>query len=153
VAATASAQTAASFELSTGKSVMAIGGFSGRDPSITLARFERLVAQGKIHYYIAGGGFGAGPGGPGALAGGGPPPGAFPGGGPPPGGLPGAAPPAGGLPEGGPLPGGGAAGRGLQGGSPASAVESQIQSWVSSHFKSTRAAGTTVYDLTQPKAG
>jgi hypothetical protein len=141
--------------------VMAIGGFSGRDPSITLARFQQLVAQGKIHYYLAGGGFGAGAGfgpdagpggGAGAAPGGGPPPGAFPGGGPPPG-LPGGAPPAGALPGGGPPPGGGAAGRGLPGGSPASAVETRIQSWVSSHFKSRTVAGTTVYDLTQPKAG
>lgn len=159
-AATSSAQTAASFELSTGKSVMAIGGFSGRDPSITLARFEQLVAQGKIHYYVAGGGFGggggfgAGPGGgPGVPPGGGAPPGGFPGGGPPPGGLPGSGPPPGGLPGGGPAAGGSVAGRGIQGGSPSSAVESRIQSWVFSHFKSTTAGGTTVYDLTQPKAG
>ena len=60
VAATSSAQNAAGIELATGKSVMAIGGFSGSDNAITLARFEQLVAQGKIHYYVAGGG---GPGG------------------------------------------------------------------------------------------
>jgi 4-amino-4-deoxy-L-arabinose transferase-like glycosyltransferase len=60
IAATSSAQTAAGLELSTGRSVMAIGGFTGSDNAITLARFEQLVAQGKIHYYVAGGG---GPGG------------------------------------------------------------------------------------------
>ncbi len=153
VAATSSAQTAASLELSTGKSVMAIGGFSGRDPSTTLGRFEQLVAQGKIHYYVSGGGAGGAPGG-GAFPGGGggaPGGGAFPGGGAPPSGFPGGGPPPGGLPGGGP-PAGGLAGRGAPGGSPASAVESQIQSWVSSHYKSTTVNGTTVYDLTQPKA-
>jgi 4-amino-4-deoxy-L-arabinose transferase-like glycosyltransferase len=162
VAATSSAQTAASLELSTGKPVMAIGGFNGRDPSITLARFEQLVAKGKIHYYVSGGGFGGGPGGagggggglPGAgpPAGGGLPPGALPGGGPPPGSLPGGGPPPGALPGGGSSSGGGVAGRGLPGGGRGSAVESQIQSWVASHYKSTTAGGTTVYDLTQPKA-
>ena len=66
IAATSSAQTAAGLELSTGRSVMAIGGFTGSDNAITLARFEQLVAQGKIHYYVAGGG-GAG-GGTGATS-------------------------------------------------------------------------------------
>ena len=55
IAATSSAQTAAGIELATGKSVMAIGGFTGSDNAITLARFEQLVAQGKIHYYVSGG--------------------------------------------------------------------------------------------------
>ncbi len=156
VAATASAQTAASLELSSGNPVMAIGGFSGRDPSITLAGFKRLVAQGKVHYYVSGGGAGGpGPGGAGgaALPGGGTPPGGFPGGGPPPGGLSGGGPPPGGLAgrgaQGAGPPPRGLAGRGAQGGAPASAVESQIQSWVSSHFKSTSVGGTTVYDLTR----
>ena len=45
---------------------MAIGGFTGSDNAITLARFQQLVAQGKIHYYVAGGG-GAG-GGTGATS-------------------------------------------------------------------------------------
>jgi hypothetical protein len=45
---------------------MAIGGFNGTDPSPTLSQFQTYVAQGKIHYFIAGGrGFG-GPGGGGA---------------------------------------------------------------------------------------
>jgi hypothetical protein len=42
---------------------MAIGGFNGSDPSPTLAQFQRYVAAGKIHYFIAGGGFGGGRGG------------------------------------------------------------------------------------------
>jgi hypothetical protein len=66
VAATSSAQTAAPIELATGRSVMAIGGFTGSDPAMTLARFRALVLAGKIGYYIAGGdGPGGGPGGAG----------------------------------------------------------------------------------------
>jgi hypothetical protein len=43
---------------------MAIGGFNGTDPAPTLAQFEKYVAEGKIHYYISGGGgFGGGFGG------------------------------------------------------------------------------------------
>ncbi|HET9761138.1 MAG TPA: hypothetical protein VFP51_15395, partial [Nocardioidaceae bacterium] len=46
--------------------VMAIGGFNGSDPSPTLARFKAYVADGAIHYFIAGGGgFGGRMGGPG----------------------------------------------------------------------------------------
>jgi len=33
---------------------MAVGGFNGTDPSPTLAEFQRLVAEGKIHYFIGG---------------------------------------------------------------------------------------------------
>jgi len=109
---------------------MALGGFSGNDPAITLAGFKALVAAQKVHYYIAGGG----PTGPGAFR---PPAGAPFGLGPPGGGL---APLGGGPPGGGPA---GGAGRG---------PESQIQSWVSSHFKSIKVGGMTVYDLTQAKA-
>ncbi|MBO0727681.1 MAG: hypothetical protein J2P57_00395, partial [Acidimicrobiaceae bacterium] len=60
VAATVGAQGAASYELATGGSVMAIGGFNGTTPSITLAQFETYVAEGRIHYFIAGGGMGGG---------------------------------------------------------------------------------------------
>lgn len=43
---------------------MAIGGFNGSDPYPTLAQFEEYVANGDIHYFIAGGGgMGGGPGG------------------------------------------------------------------------------------------
>jgi len=61
-AATIGSQTAGPLELSSGKAVMAIGGFSGGDNSPTLAQFEKYVAQGKIRYFIAGG-IGGGPGG------------------------------------------------------------------------------------------
>ncbi|MDT0395527.1 glycosyltransferase family 39 protein [Streptomyces edwardsiae] len=62
-AAAIGAQNAASYQLSTGEPVMAIGGFSGTDPSPTLAEFEQYVADGKIHYFVAGGGMGGGMGG------------------------------------------------------------------------------------------
>jgi hypothetical protein len=55
VAATIGGQNSASYQLATGYSVMAIGGFNGSDPSPTLDAFKALVAQGKIHYYIPSG--------------------------------------------------------------------------------------------------
>ena len=39
---------------------MAIGGFNGTDPWPTLAVFQQYVANGEIHYFIAGGRGGAG---------------------------------------------------------------------------------------------
>ena len=174
VAATSSTQNGASLELATGRSVMAIGGFGGNDPAITLARFKQLVAENRIHYYVAGGGFAGGFGGGirggfgggirggigGGIGGGSgdgsgaPFSGGFGGGAAGSPGLPGAtagfpAPPAGG-PGGGPgvragNPTGGPFGRG-------SGVASQIQSWVSKHFRSTTVGGQTVYDLTHPRA-
>jgi 4-amino-4-deoxy-L-arabinose transferase-like glycosyltransferase len=53
--ATVGAQSAATLELSSGKAVMAIGGFTGSDPAPTLAQFERDVADGSVRYFIAGG--------------------------------------------------------------------------------------------------
>jgi len=55
VAATTSDNEAASLELATGESVMSLGGYNGTDNAITLAAFEKLVAAGKIHYYVADG--------------------------------------------------------------------------------------------------
>ncbi|MFJ9563576.1 glycosyltransferase family 39 protein [Streptomyces fuscichromogenes] len=55
VAAAIGAQNAASYQLSTGDAVMAIGGFNGTDPSPTLAQFKKYVADGKIHYFISSG--------------------------------------------------------------------------------------------------
>jgi len=60
VAATVNSNNAAGYQLASGDPVMAIGGFNGTDPAPTLAQFERYVAEGKIHYFIAGGGGGAG---------------------------------------------------------------------------------------------
>ncbi|MFD5795336.1 ArnT family glycosyltransferase [Streptomyces diastatochromogenes] len=63
IAASIGSQNAASYQLATGDPVMAIGGFNGTDPSPTLAQFKKYVADGKIHYFIAGGGMGGGMGG------------------------------------------------------------------------------------------
>ncbi|MEU7054008.1 glycosyl transferase, partial [Streptomyces eurythermus] len=62
-AASIGSQNAASYQLATGEAVMAIGGFNGTDPSPTLARFKKYVEDGRIHYFIAGGGMGGGMGG------------------------------------------------------------------------------------------
>ncbi len=51
-AATTSDNEAASLELATGTSVMALGGYNGTDSAISLAGFEKLVAAGKVHYYV-----------------------------------------------------------------------------------------------------
>ncbi|MGA2519217.1 MAG: glycosyltransferase family 39 protein [Acidimicrobiales bacterium] len=63
VAATVNSNSAAGYQLATDDPVMAIGGFNGTDPAPTLAQFEHDVAEGKVHYFIAGG---AGPGGGGS---------------------------------------------------------------------------------------
>ncbi|WP_371624713.1 glycosyltransferase family 39 protein [Streptomyces sp. NBC_01116] len=63
VAAAVGAQNAAGYQLATGEPVMAIGGFNGSDPSPTLARFKEYVAEGRIHYFVSGGGMGGGTGG------------------------------------------------------------------------------------------
>jgi hypothetical protein len=62
VAATVNANSAAGYQLTTGDSAMAIGGFNGSDPTPTLAQFA-LGNAGQIHHYIGGGGgFGSGSG-------------------------------------------------------------------------------------------
>ncbi|MFI7607756.1 glycosyltransferase family 39 protein [Micromonospora sp. NPDC049366] len=57
VAATVGSNNASGYQLATGDPVMPIGGFNGSDPSPTLARFQRYVAEGRIHYFLGGGGF------------------------------------------------------------------------------------------------
>ncbi len=52
-AATNGSQSAATYELASHTAVMAIGGWSS-DPAPTLDQFIQYVADGKIHYYIAG---------------------------------------------------------------------------------------------------
>lgn len=44
---------AAGYQLAPELPVMAVGGFHGTDPSPTLEQFRQLVAEGKIHYFIA----------------------------------------------------------------------------------------------------
>ncbi|RZU51838.1 4-amino-4-deoxy-L-arabinose transferase-like glycosyltransferase [Krasilnikovia cinnamomea] len=138
VAAAVGSQSASGYQLATGKPVMPVGGFNGSDPSPTLAQFQQYVREGKIHYFIGGGGFGglgfAAP--PGTA-----PPGTTTGGtttgstttgsqGGAPAGMPGAGP-----------------GGGQNGGSRASF---QIAEWVAANFTARTVGNTTVYDLTAP---
>ncbi|MFI6567705.1 glycosyltransferase family 39 protein [Nocardia fluminea] len=60
VAAAVGSNSAAGYQLATELPVMPIGGFNGSDPSPTLEQFQQYVADGKIHYFVAGG---RGPGG------------------------------------------------------------------------------------------
>ncbi|WP_433857401.1 ArnT family glycosyltransferase [Streptomyces kronopolitis] len=133
-AAAIGAQNAASYQLATQKPLMSIGGFNGSDPSPTLAQFQRYVADGKIHYFIAGGrdgrGAGGGKGGPGTGKGG--PGGTWAG--------PGGKATTGGKGN----PGGGRGGPG--GGSGDSA---KISSWVEKTFRKVTVGGATFYDLTR----
>ncbi|MFG3577356.1 ArnT family glycosyltransferase [Micromonospora chersina] len=57
VAATVGSNNASGYQLATREPVMPIGGFNGSDPSPTLAQFQRYVTEGRIHYFIGGGGF------------------------------------------------------------------------------------------------
>jgi hypothetical protein len=144
-AATDGADSAASMELATGGvPVMAIGGFRGTDPAPSLAQFEKLVSEHKIHYYVAGGGFsGRGFGGAGARLGGGLSGGGAGGaGGDPAGRGTGGAGGFGGF--------GGFGGAGGPGGSSTDAA--QISAWVQAHFTAQTVGGMTVYDLTTPAA-
>jgi hypothetical protein len=69
VAAAVGSNSASGYQLASEEPVMAIGGFNGSDPSPTLAQFQEYVAAGKIHYFIAGGGFGGFGGGSGSSTG------------------------------------------------------------------------------------
>jgi hypothetical protein len=80
IVAATSANQAGSLELASGAPVMAMGGFSGSDPTPTLAEFQAYVASGQVRYVLVGGG------GPGGGPGGGGPGGGGPGGGGPGGG-------------------------------------------------------------------
>ncbi len=51
-AATIGSSTAAGLELSSGTAVMAIGGFTGRDPVPTTEAFKSDVAAGLVRYYV-----------------------------------------------------------------------------------------------------
>jgi 4-amino-4-deoxy-L-arabinose transferase-like glycosyltransferase len=125
-AATDGSDSAASMELATGGiPVMAIGGFRGTDPAPSLARFEKLVAEHKIHYYVAGGrggGFGGG-------------------------GFGGRGTGAGRAADFGDR-GAGGRGAGGFGGGGGNTDEAQISAWVEAHFTATTVGGETVYNLT-----
>ncbi|MGW7443415.1 ArnT family glycosyltransferase [Kitasatospora sp. NPDC054795] len=69
-AATIGSQTAAGYQLATGEPVMALGGFNGTDPSLTLDGFRTYVQEGKVHWFIGAGGSHRGFGGAGGDEGG-----------------------------------------------------------------------------------
>ena len=52
LAAVNSANESAPIQLSSGQPVMAIGGFSVSDSTLTLPQFKQLVKQGKVRYYV-----------------------------------------------------------------------------------------------------
>ncbi|SEG26855.1 4-amino-4-deoxy-L-arabinose transferase [Nonomuraea solani] len=54
LAAVASAQQASGLILSTGKPVIAMGGFTGSDPAMTVARLQSLIASGQLRYVVSG---------------------------------------------------------------------------------------------------
>ncbi|MFC5829360.1 ArnT family glycosyltransferase [Nonomuraea insulae] len=56
-----SAMQASGLILSTGKPVMAMGGFTGSDPAMTVDRLQSLVSSGQLRYVMSGG-EGGGPG-------------------------------------------------------------------------------------------
>jgi hypothetical protein len=61
--ATMSANQAAPLILATGKAVMALGGFTGSDPILTVTQLQALVRSGQVRYFLLGGGGFGGPGG------------------------------------------------------------------------------------------
>lgn len=63
IAAAVGSQNQASYQLATGSPVMALGGFNGSDPSLSLDGFKQYAQDGKVHYFIGGGGMGGGMGG------------------------------------------------------------------------------------------
>jgi 4-amino-4-deoxy-L-arabinose transferase-like glycosyltransferase len=55
-AATIGSNSAAGYQLASGEPVLALGGFNGTDPFPTLERFQQLVADGEVHYFVGGAG-------------------------------------------------------------------------------------------------
>lgn len=52
VAAAIGSMEASGYQLSTGDSVMPLGGFAGADPAPTLQQFQENVGAGRIHYFL-----------------------------------------------------------------------------------------------------
>jgi len=63
IVAISSSQEAGSIELATGLPVMAMGGFTGSDPTPTLDQLKSYVASGELRFVLTGGGLGGGFGG------------------------------------------------------------------------------------------
>ncbi|CAH1853657.1 ArnT family glycosyltransferase [Convivina praedatoris] len=55
LAATADSNSASGYIIKSKKAVMAIGGYNGTDPTMTLSQFKKLVASGQVRYFISGG--------------------------------------------------------------------------------------------------
>jgi len=53
--ATSSSNTADAIIITTGKAVMALGGFTGTDPILTTAQLQALIKQGKVRYFLLNG--------------------------------------------------------------------------------------------------
>jgi 4-amino-4-deoxy-L-arabinose transferase-like glycosyltransferase len=66
--ATPSSNQASPIILASGMPVMALGGFSGRDPIVSPDQLKQLVADGTIRYFLAGGPRGPGGGGASGVA-------------------------------------------------------------------------------------
>ena len=60
IVAVSDATTAGQVELSTGRAVMAMGGFTGSDNALTLERLQALVSTGDLRFVSVGGGGGGG---------------------------------------------------------------------------------------------
>lgn len=53
--ATSSSNTADAIIITTGKAVMALGGFTGTDPILTTAQLQSLIKQGEVRYFLLSG--------------------------------------------------------------------------------------------------
>lgn len=60
--AVSSAQQGDDYVLATGRGVLMLGGFGGRDRVATTADLEHMIANGELRYFYLGGGMGGGPG-------------------------------------------------------------------------------------------
>ncbi len=100
---------------------MAIGGFSGTDPTPTLAEFQKMVSSREVHYFVAGGSGGGFRGALGDRSG------------------------AGGFSS---DAGRGSIGAGTAARGGGASDAPQITSWVEAHFTAKTVGGTTVFDLT-----
>jgi hypothetical protein len=69
IVAASGSQVAAGIQLAAGLPVLTMGGFTGSDPTPTLAELQALVASGQVRYVLLGGGPGGGPGGLGGFRG------------------------------------------------------------------------------------
>jgi 4-amino-4-deoxy-L-arabinose transferase-like glycosyltransferase len=58
--ATTSAGAAESYIIDTGKAVMAMGGYIGSDPILTIDKLEALIANKEVKYFMLSGGIGGG---------------------------------------------------------------------------------------------